>query len=89
MLEEEELSGDSGRKKRQNILLEKRLLKFYNRVFLSELFVYVIAGSTVVFLGSSYLSNHLNIKVANFCFIIPGLVFSFSNLYLRSFHNYA
>ena len=56
---------------------------------MSELMVYGIAFSTLIFFGGSYLAGHYNLKVANMCFIYPGLGLSVGNFYGRRFHNSA
>ena len=85
----EKAGAADSRESRQNVLIEGRLLRYYNRLFLSEMLLYGIAFGTVVFLGGSYLAGHLNLKVANYCFIGPGLVVSAANVYGRGFHNKA
>ena len=74
---------ENARKKRQNILLEGRLLRYYNRVYMTEMMVYGIAFGTIVYLGGAYLASHFNLKVANICFIYPGLTLSIGNFYFR------
>ena len=64
-------------------------MRHYNRVFMAELLLYGIAASTVVFLGGSYLSGHLNVKIANYCFLGPGVGVSVGAFYGRGYYNRA
>ena len=71
----------------ENILLEKRLLRSYNRAYLGELSLYGIVVGTLLYFGTAAVSGTFNLKVANYCFIVPGMVLSGVNFYARTQHN--
>ena len=83
--EEENEGSQPDEDSRQNALLEKRLLRFYNRVFLGELSVYGFFFLTVTYLGSCVVTGYVNMKVANSLFMVPGIATSSACYYLRNY----
>jgi hypothetical protein len=69
-----------------NILMEKRLLRSYNRAFLGELSLYTLVASTILYCGTAVVTGTLNIRVAN-CFLLPGICLSGVNFWARTQHN--
>ena len=71
----------------KNILMEKKLLKSYNRCFLSELGLYGVVVSTILYFSSSMVTGIFSLRVANYCLIAPGITLSAGNFYFRTMHH--
>ena len=70
-----------------NILLESQLLKYYNRVYLSEQMLYPWMIVTIGFVAKQIITRKLDYgKVFNFC-VAPGILLSGCNLYARNYGN--
>ena len=78
---------DNDDETRQNPLLEKRLMRSYNRCFLAEIGLYGVLAGTIVYFGIGGYTGHFNIKFANWALILPGLCLSASTYYVRTRHN--
>lgn len=67
-----------------NILLEKRLMRSYNRAYMGELSLYSIVVGTLLYFSTAAVTGTFNLKVANYCFIVPGIILSAGNFYART-----
>ena len=62
-------------------------MKSYNRIFMGELLMYVLAANTLGYLGVAIPTGNLNLRFINYTMLGPGMVLSLANFYGRYAHN--
>ena len=60
-------------------------MRAYNRCFLAELSSYGLLFGTLAYFGASGITGTFSVKVANSCFIVPGLCISLYSFYTRRY----
>ena len=67
--------------------MEKKYIRAQNRCFLAELGLYGLVFSTVLYCGASSAAGVFNLRIANNCFIFPGLFATMVAYYARTQHH--
>ena len=71
---------------RENILMEKKLMRHYNRCLMGEMALYGVVLGTALYMGAALITGTFSVKVANYVFIAPGMTMSGSIFYFRAYH---